>query len=223
MSETIKAYKLKRLRYNRIALVDQGANPFADIVLAKRHEEGTKMADTKADVKVEVQIPESVQKTIEEAKEAVAKAAELEKRLKAAEDEAKAAKAEVAKLEDERIAKAFVAKATEFGGIPGLASESALLRKMYSTLTVDEAKKADELLRAASNSIQASKLLDEIGTSGGFGGDAYQKLEKLARELSKAEKITYEQAFTKVSDTPEGRELLRQHEKEREDAARRTR
>ena len=177
--------------------------------------------------KVEETMPDP--KVTEELAKVQTEAADLKKRLDAAEAKAKDADERVAKMEDERLRGVFIAKAQEFKNLPGANPDDfgPILRKGYAVWSPEEQVKVETILRGAVKVAEDSALFQELGAGpGSAGGDAYAKLTAKANALieKSANPLTFEQAFAKVSETPEGRKLLQDYEKERGEAtARRVR
>lgn len=237
------ATKLKNLWYRAIALVDKGANHEADIVLAKRddtqknEDEGyASMEECMGALKDEAKCKALMaamkraeqgdgmpDKLPEEVSKALAEVADLKKRAETAEAETKAAKDRIAKMEDENAAKAAIAKVETFKSLPVEAAKFApIYRKMTAGLTAEEVAEVDKVFHAASEQIAAGKLLAEVGSgAGSAGGDAYAKLQALANTfIQKDGKLTAAQAMVKAVETPEGRKLQDQYDRERAEATR---
>lgn len=64
-----------------------------------------------------------------------------------------------------------------------------------------------EALKAADAAFEAT--MRELGDKGGEEIEPEEKLEKLAKELQVEKKITYEQAYTEIVKTKEGKELVK--------------
>lgn len=150
-------------------------------------------------------LPEAIQKQL------TAQDAEIKK----AKERADASDAKIAKMEDDRIAKAYVDKASEYKHLPIKAEEfGPILRKAESAL--DDAGKAElnRVLKAATAAMQS--VMGEKGVSGeGSGIDsAFAKLEAEADTIRKSDrKLTREQAFAKaMTDNPELARKVREEE-----------
>lgn len=239
---------LSRLRITRVALVDKGANPDADLVLAKRDDDTKKaehatMEECMAAEHDEEKCKELMaamkraegdhmadQKLAEDVAKAQAEVADLKKRLDTEAEARKKAEADIQKMRDAEITKAFVTKAQGLSHLPGNepAKFGPILQKMYAGLTEEEAKLADQILAGADNQLATSKLLEELGTgSGGFVGTVWEKMQKMAAQLIEKSgdgKLTEAQAMKRLSETnPEFRALEKQYDEEQREAARRVR
>lgn len=223
---------LKRLRINRVALVDKGANPEAEIVLFKREHGFASMEECMAehdDMDKCKALMGEMEKMTDKTPDPTAiekRLAEFEKRAAEAEAKAKAADEKVQKLEDQREMDVFIAKASGLKDAGFTPDDAAILRKVYKAVTAEEAKRLDAILNGAAALARDSVAWREVGVAGagGFGGGAYEKLEKMAKEVqAKEPKLTAAQAMTKAADTPEGLALYNEYEKERSEAVRRVR
>ena len=183
---------------------------------------GTRTASTGQTVildltKVEEPMPDNdVAKALAEAK---AESEAVKKALVDAQAEAKAAKEAVAKMEDDRQRQIYIAKAKELTDLPGVNPDDfgPLLRKAYTGLSQEEQGKFDAILRGAVKVAQDSALFAELGSNPkGPTGDAYAKLEVKANALIEKSKdaLTFAQAFAKVCETPEGKRLYDEYDKE---------
>ena len=229
---------LRKLRIARVALVDRGANPDADIVLVKRdvskafasmeecmaeHDDAEKCKALMGEMEKMVNDHTDVEKRLADFEK---RAADAEAKATAAEVKAKAAEDEVRKLADQREIEVYITKAaglTDAGFTP---DDAAILRKLYKAITADEAKRLDAVLNGAAQLARDSAAWREVGitSAGGFAGSAYEKMEKLADALvQKDAKLTQAQAMIKVMETPEGKRLYDEYETERREAARRVR
>lgn len=131
-------------------------------------------------------LPASVRKMIEDGQDAI-------KRVK--------------KLEDEAALAGFAKQCAEIG-LPD--SHAATLQKAYSG---DKAA-VDELLKLTKSGFAAAKaagVFKEFGASGGTGGGtAFEQFTALAAKYLKehaSEGLTHEQAFSKVYQAPENKDL----------------
>ena len=119
--------------------------------------------------------------------------------IKKAQERATASEAKIAKMEDEKIAKAYVEKAGEYKHLPIKPDEfGPVLRKAEAGL--DDAGKAElnRVLKAASAAMQAAMGEVGRGGSGDNPGSAFSKMEALADKLREGSTMTREQAFAKA-------------------------
>lgn len=235
------ATKLKNLWYRAIALVDKGANPDADVILAKRDDvdkqdyatmeecmaalgDMAKCKELMAAMKrAELEGDHMTDKLPEDVTKALAEVADLKKRAETAEAKAKAADDRIAKMEEDERGKAAIAKVATFKSLPVKAEEfGPLYRKMTKDLTPEEIAKVDAVFHAASEQIAAGKLLVEIGSSKAApGGDTYAKIQAGAAALiQKDGKLSAIEAEKRFLETPEGKKLYDEYETERQVAAR---
>jgi len=210
------AHKLTEIKLNEVSLVPIGANPGAHITLIKAKgigkmaEEILKQQLTEANAKLETLTKknanleaenEKLKKDTESVKKAAdeAHAAEIKKR----EDEITKLKADA----EDAALKSEVEKS--FPNTPGTVDEKV---KTLKALRKMEDKDAAATLEKSmkENEERLAKLAKETGHTGGDGngaGTASDKLEKMAHDIAKEQKTTYEQGFSKAIDTPEGRKL----------------
>lgn len=150
-------------------------------------------------------IPEEVRPMVEalwkQNEEAVKKAEELEKVLKAE--------------REERLRKEYIAKAAGFKHLPVKPEEFGLVLKGLAEKAPEEYSKVEGLLKVVDEALGQGKLFSELGRSGeGAGGSAWAKIEKAASEIvQKDGKLTREQAVAKVLD--EHPELYEEYLRER--------
>lgn len=233
------AQRLKRLRIDRVAFVDQGANPKAHIALCKR-KEGPMAEPTAAELaatvtKLEGDLAAQVAKTAEvEAKLAAATTtpepedvlkglspeaqAEVRRIRKEAEDlkAANAAQAErIEKIESDRTREQMLRKcATEFKALGGAEDLAGLLIPIGKALPKPEYDALLAKFKAWNEQIRTSALFTEIGKTGtDEAATPEEKLEALAKAYHKAhadeEGLTYEISYTRVLKTDEGKALYK--------------
>jgi len=148
-------------------------------------------------------LPENVKPMVEklwkEHEEVVKKAQELEKALKAEQEERK-------KLE-------FINKAKQFKHIPMKPEELGVMLKSLSETNEEMYNKFVQLLTSLDNQIEQSGLFKEIGKSGEAPATAWGKIEAMANELvQKGVVKTKEQGVKKVLE--ENPELYDEYRKE---------
>lgn len=168
--------ELKQIELEEVSLVDEGANPAANVVLFKRKEVNTVEKNTETQV-TETKIGKATEPTVDEEKDALKKrVAELEKKL--AERDA-ADKAEVEKAAAEKLA-TDNAKVTE------------LLDRLEKRVEEHiEKAETNELMKVAAkyeilgeNADELAKVLKSVK-----GTDVYDKIiSNLDRELAYVEK-----------------------------------
>jgi hypothetical protein len=130
---------------------------------------------------------------------------DVQKRLDDIEKRARDAEAALASEVEKRELETFAKKAVEYGFT---AEQAGLVRKVCKALTDDETKALFDVLKAQRTEVD--RILGEKGkrSVGDNTEGAYAKLMKKARELRAAEKsLTIEQAYVRVSEDPENREL----------------
>lgn len=134
--------------------------------------------------------------------------------IKKAKERADASDARIAKMEDEKVAKAYVERASEYKHLPIKPDEfGPVLRKAEAGM--DDVSKAElhRVLKAGNAAMQAA--MGEKGAGGSADVDsAYAKMEAQADEIRKTDKkLTREQAFAKaMSDHPELAQQVRKEE-----------
>ena len=207
-----KPHWLKNLRVDRIALVDNGANQDAHVVLFKRKAKEPPMPDESVvDEVVRKQVVD-LQKQVETA-EAARKAAEATATDLAKKLDGQAAA--IAKMQTERRNTEFVAKARTIPAFGKAEEFGPILAKIEGALTAEEYGKVETRFKAINDQLGASELLREIG---GGGGDepasATAKLDALAKVHQKEKGVTYEAAYAVVIKSAEGSALFRQATKE---------
>ena len=234
---------LRRLQIDKVALVDQGANPDAHIVLFKRDEVkkaacpecGEEMGEAK-------KCPEcgytKEQKMAEKKPTDAERIAKLETDLKAAQDavtKAEAAskdqpdvasiqkaladkEARLAKMEDERETDVCLRKIAGWKHLPAKADDFAsTLKKLRKSVPV-EAEAVCGIIEKYEKALQDSAIFSERGSAGEAGGDIYAQIRAgAAAMVQKDGKLTPEQAESLFLSTPEGRKLYAQYTAEQED------
>ena len=166
----------------------------------KETEEVSKGEDNVIDLE---SLPENVKPMVErlwkEHEEIVKKAQELEKALKAEQEERK-------KLE-------FINKAKQFKHIPMKPEELGVMLKSLSETNEEMYNKFIQLLTSLDNQIEQSGLFKEIGKSGEGSTTAWGKIEAMATELvQKGVVKTKEQGVKKVLE--ENPQLYDEYRKE---------
>lgn len=127
----------------------------------------------------------------------MAKAMDAEKK-KRKEMEAAACKADLEK------------RAGELAHIPGTIEDRVALLKGIDMLPAAERERATAALKAQNERL--GKSFQSIGTSAAPAPDSnLDPLDNLAAEIAKRDKITFEQAYTKALNTPEGQKLYEAH------------
>lgn len=213
---------LKNLKLKHIALVDRGANPEADIVLAKRDDTetapaghavflvqpGTKttgagtMPDMDIQKAIDAAVAEAVKKQSEEVAALKKRADDAEAAAKASAESAKAEAAKVAKMEADRRHEQFIAKAKTYDAIPGASPDdfASLLEVAETGMTAEQTVKFEQVLKGANEAIKQGQLFATIGSGrSGNPTGAEAKMKTAAQELQKADgKLSYPQAFAKV-------------------------
>lgn len=149
----------------------------------------------------------------------------MRKRFEEMEAIAKSSAEKLEKAQHESDLREAVSKAREWTHLPGLKPEEfgvslVALRKSAP----EQATIVEDLFARASAAVKESALLKEIG-SGHYdsGGDAMGKLDAMAKEsMEKAAgstpKLTYETAFANIINTPEGRALYDEYNRERKES-----
>lgn len=139
----------------------------------------------------------------ERAAEAVKKAEEHEKVLKAE--------------KDEQVKKEFIAKAAEFKHIAVKADEFGPVMKELHEKAPEAFAKVEATLKAAEAALKEGKLFAEIGSSqpGQESGDAWEKINKIAEGMvakDESRKLTKSAAIAEVLKTEEGMKLYGEYE-----------
>ncbi|MGH3378312.1 MAG: hypothetical protein ACRDP6_26675 [Actinoallomurus sp.] len=99
--------------------------------------------------------------------------------------------------------------ATELKFLKGDEGAKADLLSAIDTLPEATQKTLSEMLKGHNEKM--AKAFEEVGSAGEGENDAEESLNKLAREIQKSDKkMTFEAAYAKALDTPEGREFYEQ-------------
>lgn len=133
----------------------------------------------------------------------MAKGLDME-RKKRKEMEQKAAKAELEK------------QASELTHIPGTDEERLALVKGIQSLPADEREKALKALKAQNERL--GKSFVRVGTASAPADDTLDPLDALATDIAKRDNITFEQAYAKALNTPQGQKLYDAHVSKRQGA-----
>lgn len=211
------ASRLRRLQYRKVALVDRGANPEAHISLFKRDDTMAK-EPTVAEVQAQLAAAEAERDTLREqlAKLAPKPKAEpdlpeaVRKQVEEAEARARAAEERIAKLEDGRAMEQAIQKAHT---LKALGAADDLGRVLYEVRKAHPATadKLETLFTAWNEQLAKSALFTEIGSGERASTDPEARLEALAKKYQGEHAgVTFEQAFTKVCETAEGKALYAQ-------------
>lgn len=226
------ATHLKRLKLDRIDLVDRGANPGAHIALFKRHTTNgvplmpetppmteaeqiadltAKLAKANADLEEATKPPvkpDDIEKNLSPEVKALLAKARADK--DAADAVNKANDERIAKLEAERDRNQMIAKASEFKALGAVEDLTAILlpikkaapKETYDALLA-KMKGWDEVART-------SALFKEVGGSGESDNDPDAKLNLLAKQYhEKHPDLTEQQAYAKTLESPEGKALFK--------------
>jgi hypothetical protein len=189
--------------------------------------QATKLADTEAALAKATAEPESDPEPTEKEKD-------LEKSLEAADPVLKAhleslqllaeknrtdaaeSRAEVEKLKTTNEMARFEGIAKDLPDIADVTDKVEFVRDLYKGLGDDKAKLYVEHLRKSQALVEQAGLFKEWGTDAqpAEAGQALATLEKMAATLAKADKITVPQAFAKVLDDPNNKDLYAQYVRE---------
>lgn len=235
------AAKLRKLKLTKIALVPRGANRAAHVTLykaedatmadtktpdaatlAKQVEELTaKLAKAVADNTQLMADLEKATKPEEKPEDKLAKAdpavqAVLKQQAEAlakAEKDRQAAEARIAKIEEERETEAFAKRAGELNMLGFTAGHAPILRKIHKALSAEESATLNKMLDGLQAAVSSSKLFKAMGSDEGTAASPEDRLTRMATErVQKSDgKETFEQAYTAILNTPEGKELYAQH------------
>jgi len=166
---------------------------------AEKAEEEEEEEDEKAVEKSLKTLPKNVRKQMtslfKSQRQAIAKAAKLEKALKVE--------------RDERLRKEFVEKAkTDFPYVPGKSPEEVgLMLKTLHVIAPKIAADIEGIFKSVSATIEKTGLLKELGSGMSSGGDnasAYGKLDGIARGAVQKSGVSYAKAFeTAMNQNPE--------------------
>lgn len=151
-----------------------------------------------------------------QAEAAQTQVAELKKAAEDADKRAKAAE-EIAKAEmEKRVEREYLEKAAQYPHMGAAVDVAKRLRKAYE-MDAEFGKQLEEDFGKANAAIETSKLFDEAGrTVVVREGSAEAKLDALAKSLvAKDASMTYEQAYVKALETPEGARFYEDNLRER--------
>lgn len=149
-----------------------------------------KKLEKKAPIK-KVDVPESVQKVLDEQA-----------------DTLKKQDAKIAKMEDEALTKAWIEKGAGLTFIGKVDEIGALLK----SVAVADSKSADDilaLLKSAQAKIETGGLFKEHGSSGEGEGNAEAQLNTLAKAHAAENNVTFEKAYSHIYST--NTELVKQY------------
>lgn len=206
---------LKELELMEVSLVDVPANPLAEVPIVKR----AKQMDDTEKKEFEKQLADK-DAEIADLKKQLEEKAEVEKKAKEEWIEYEGEKilkssvpAPILKrLEALEIEKADVAlekRAKEL--IPHFPGDITKHKKLVKSIDPE----LEELLRAADKLF--ADAMKEVGKSVGNADmkTAAEKMEELAKAYASEAKVTYQVAYAKMLETPEGKELYKQSIKEK--------
>jgi len=176
--------------------------------LQKTHDELVKTNDTLQETHDElVKTNDTLQETHDELKKTVANkgdkidksgmSEEVRKHFEKQDEELKSQAEVIAKMADERLEKEWISKAGDVL-LVGEAKEVGKLMKSIAETSPETAENLLVILKAANTRIEKGNLFKELGTGGESDTGAIAELNKKAHELAKAEKITFEKAFSKI-------------------------
>jgi hypothetical protein len=213
---------LKRLRLNRIDLVDVPANPGAEVMIVKRYTEDEPMADKNTDPVETPAVDEPVSEptaAVVEKDDAVAKRlVELEKRAQESEAREKKLQEEIAKRNEAEEVRVFVEKATGLEGFGDATVFGPIYRKIHKTLNDEARATIDRVFGSLSEVVKQSAVFTEAGDEGASTVDAsadpYTQIQKKA--AAKYPDMDEPAAIRKYLDTPEGKDLYRKYTESKE-------
>lgn len=198
---------LRDLYIRAVALVDRGANQHAKIALAKRDGSApSQTVTTGTGGLVTSLITDAPEGSMADdvAKALEVRVSEMEKALKAANEEVAKRDERLAKLEAEKRHATYIAKATALKNLPGVNPDdfATLLEKaergMDDTEKVAFGKWLDQL-----NTVMAkSKVFESFGTKreGPTQGGALIELQDLAKTIAKDEKVSEQIGMAKAME-----------------------
>ena len=205
--------KLSNLNLEEISLVDEGANPAANVVLFKRKEVNTveKNTETKNDKPTVDAEKDALQKRVAELEKVLAErdAADKAEIEKAAAEKLAAENAKVTELLDrlekrveEHIEKAETNELMQVAAKYEILGENAdeLAKVLKSVKGTDVYNKIISNLDRELAYVEKAGTFKEIGKGGGMGGyDAQTQIQKIASEIQKADPtLTDRQALDKA-------------------------
>lgn len=171
-------------------------NPFAKMATAI-----VKMQDEHATA-----LTEAVAKSTEAPTEDIWKGINpaVKKMFEDAQAKADLAEAVVKSLEDEKVTKSYIEKASIYKAIPTTPEELGAILKSVGKVDTDTCVKLEALLKATNELVVKGGVFKEMGTNTNTNGNsAWEKIQTMASEMvTKSEaKITKEQAIVKISRT----------------------
>lgn len=119
----------------------------------------------------------------------------------------------VQKAEDEKLTKEYVEVAKSFKNISVNPEEFGKILKDIALKSPESLEKIQEVLKGADEALKHAGIFKEYGSSGTASAGAWDKIEKLAEEIMKEEKISMAQAITKTME--QNPELYNEYLKER--------
>lgn len=130
-----------------------------------------------------IEIPKEAQAQIDEALAKVATAHE-----------------ELAKMRDTSDTAIYVAKAAAFKALPQKPDEfgPVLLRVARNKATPEDVIAIETLLKGANSIIEEGGIFKQVGSDQGGSSVATDRIDVLAKEIAKSDKVTYETAYAKV-------------------------
>lgn len=199
-------HELVDIEVEEISLVDQPANPLAQVVLLKRAAPAPSLLH---------RVRSSVWGR-EPATPLPAEAVPAAKREELPEgDDLSALKARLRLLEEERDL-ARLAKQAEALGAIGEPRALAPMLKALRQLSPAAADALERTLGAAAEQVSVGKLFAEFGHAGGEAASALERLDVKAATLRAAQpELAREQAFARVWNDPAHRELVQAYRAER--------
>lgn len=144
----------------------------------------------------------------EEVKEALKKAADTQAENDKLKDQ-------IAKMQDEKVTKMFINKASELGNIPGISTEDLgnILKVISKSVDTDTYDKVEAVLKSANDAIGTGSMFVEKGTSAQGSGEptsadeAWHLIEKMAESRVAKGLSNTGNCVSDVLDTPEGASL----------------
>ena len=232
------ATKLKNNNINKVDLVPKGAQQYSKIAITKSFKEEDSMADNKVNKSLSAEELDSIEELLGKLKAKLEGTAEVDSEKednieledkgedaeanvdpnitkselteseKANIKKMEALEAKIAKMEDEKITKEFIAKADELEYIPEVTSEE--LGKVMKSFYLKDPKQyevLEKVLKACNRLIETSGTFEEYGTSRGESiiskEDASVKYEALV-DTFVAKGMSRSEAYEAVNKTAEG-------------------
>jgi hypothetical protein len=139
---------------------------------------------------------------------------ELRKSAEQATADAQAAKAETAAMRKEQATAAAIEKARDLKHLSVKPEELGVLMQKIQAALPEDAAEVERILRSADAT--ASEAFREIGKGSGEaeGGDSYEKLQEMGREIAKRDGVPESVGFSKALETDEGKALHREYVEE---------